>query len=81
MAYPFSKQTVRLSVEIFKTNVRKLSDAKRILAEFTEVYPAFRIDFDLDDSDCILRIEGLDPNVRQIQRHIRAFGFRCAVIR
>ncbi len=45
-------------VEIFKTNVESPEDAALIVAQLLLQTPQFRINFDLDDCDRILRVEG-----------------------
>lgn len=45
-------------VEIFKTNVKNQLLANKIVSELYQLYPDYRINFDLEDCDNILRIEG-----------------------
>ena len=47
-------------VEIFKTNVNNQQLANRIIADLIHLYPNYRINFDLEDCDNILRIEDND---------------------
>lgn len=44
-------------VEIFKTNVESLSRANIIVSKLLKQFPTYRINFDLNDCDKILRIE------------------------
>lgn len=44
-------------VKIFKTNVSKEYLANRIIADLNQLYPNYRINFDLEDCDKVLRIE------------------------
>lgn len=71
---------IRQTVEIFKTNVENITDATRILSEPQEIYPALRINFDLDDCDHILRVEGFEPDVERIQDYLLQSGYRCNLI-
>jgi hypothetical protein len=80
MAFILSNQMIRQTVEIFKTNVQNASEASAILATLSEIYPALRINFDLDDCDNILRVEGLRPDVDRIQKHVQGLGFSCEVL-
>tara|TARA_R110002050_G_scaffold34230_1_gene86574 strand:+ start:14085 stop:14333 length:249 start_codon:yes stop_codon:yes gene_type:complete len=44
-------------VEIFKTNVNNQRLASMIISDLNQLYPEYRINFDLEDCDNILRIE------------------------
>lgn len=44
-------------IEIFKTNVNNPQLANKIIAELNQLYPEYRINFDLEDCDNVLRIE------------------------
>lgn len=55
MEHPWRTQAV---VEIFKTNVMKEKLAKKIIADLQQLYPDYCINFDLEDADKVLRIEG-----------------------
>ena len=45
-------------VEIFKTNVQEIAVANYIVEQLLERFPMYTINFDLEDCDKILRIEG-----------------------
>ena len=45
-------------VEIFKTNVSNQQLANQIVGDLKQLYPYYRINFDLEDYDKVLRIEG-----------------------
>jgi hypothetical protein len=44
-------------IEVFKTNVQKAKQAKVVTAVLIEQFPGFKVNFDLDDCDKILRVE------------------------
>ena len=44
-------------VEIFKTNITDISKGNIIIRKLLRRFPSYRINFDLDDCDNILRIE------------------------
>lgn len=46
------------SVEVFKTNVQQQRQAAWLLGLLNRQFPLCRINFDLDDCDRILRVEG-----------------------
>jgi len=45
-------------VEVFKTDVQKKAQSKMLLCVLSEVFPSFKINFDLSDCDKVLRVEG-----------------------
>ncbi|MGM8362258.1 hypothetical protein ACSV4D_10120 [Flavobacterium sp. ARAG 55.4] len=49
--------TTSTAVEIFKTNVTHNQLANKIVADLKHLYPEYRINFDLEDCDKVLRIE------------------------
>jgi hypothetical protein len=44
-------------IEVFKTNVKKKRESKRIIVILLEHFPESKINFDLNDCDKILRFE------------------------
>lgn len=44
-------------IRVYKTNIQRKKDANRILAALAPHYPCSNINFDLEDTDKILRIE------------------------
>ena len=53
-------------VEVFKTNVQKKSQSKMLLSVLYEIFPSFKINFDLSDCDKVLRVEGDDIKTLRI---------------
>ncbi|MBK6731345.1 MAG: hypothetical protein IPG60_10410 [Bacteroidetes bacterium] len=47
-----------MQVEVFKTNITTQKEAKKIIALIKRLSPNLKTNFDLDDCDKILRIEG-----------------------
>jgi hypothetical protein len=66
-------------VEIFKTNVYRMKDAQRIVATLVSLFSAYKINFDLDDEERILRIESsqLEIETNSIVRNMFEWGYRC----
>jgi len=64
-------------VEVFKTDVYEMADAKTILALLYEHFPDSRINFDLEDCDKVLRIEGKDIVASKVRTLITKQGFIC----
>lgn len=44
-------------VEVFKTNISKQKQSKQIIVKLNQMFPKYKINFDLEDCDNILRVE------------------------
>ena len=64
-------------VEIFKTNVRKKADAIYIINFLKNLFPDYKINFDLEDCDKILRVEALELNPKNIIQYVNNLGYIC----
>ncbi|MEB0249809.1 hypothetical protein QN344_06655, partial [Mucilaginibacter sp. 5B2] len=64
-------------IEIFKTNVRQKRISKMLLKALLEQFPARKINFDLDDCDKILRVEGRDFCPHRIIALLTLNGHYC----
>jgi len=66
-------------VMVFKTNVQDRLAASHIILGLQQALSHCRINFDLDDCDRILRIEGQQDaiNEAEIQLLLAAYGYRC----
>ena len=67
-------------VEVFKTNVQKKTQCKMLLSILSEAFPSTKINFDLWDSDKVLRIEGDNIKVSRIMLLLKENGFKCEVL-
>lgn len=67
-------------VEVFKTNVRRKSQSKKMLPILCEVFPLFKINFDLTDCDKILRVEGEHIETEKIAVCMNDNGFQCETL-
>jgi hypothetical protein len=67
-------------VEVFKTNVKKTPQARRLVSLLTLHFPASRINFDLQDCDKVLRVEGDDVAPAKIMGLVQGSGFACNVL-
>ncbi len=67
-------------VEIFKTNVREMAEAASIIRHLHAHFPNYRINFDLQDCDNVLRIETLNGDIDQkkIERLLTIRGYDCS---
>jgi len=67
-------------IEVFKTNVQKVSQANKLIALLRQYFPDSKINFDLKDCDKILRVEGVNFMVEKIMMLVNERGFVCKVL-
>lgn len=67
-------------VEVFKTNVLKKGEAKHLTAKLLSHFPQCKINFDLQDCDKILRVEGRQILPEKIVEVINGNGYQCKVL-
>jgi len=67
-------------VEVFKTNVQQRKKAVQLLEVLSQEFPLFRINFDLDDCDKILRVEGENISHEKIIELFTTNGCQCNVL-
>jgi hypothetical protein len=67
-------------IEVFKTNVKKASQAKKLVTVLQQQLPGTKINFDLSDCDKILRVEGSTFSPVIITNVMLTNGFTCSVL-
>lgn len=67
-------------IEVFKTNVQEPSQAKKLVTLLREHIPNSKINFDLDDCDKVLRVEGKNLAVEKIVGLVKENGYICYVL-
>ncbi len=67
-------------IEVFKTNVRRKNDAKRLLKIFNRHCNECKINFDLSDCDKVLRVEGTNICPDKIIEMVTVNGYQCEVL-
>lgn len=69
-------------VEIFKTNVNSIREARILLGLFRFVFPKFQVNFDLSDVDRILRIESGNEPIRpmEIIDYLNTLGYAVRIL-
>ena len=67
-------------VEIFKTNVKKKRRSEKVVSLLSMKYPDLKINFDLEDCDKILRIEGESFCPTRITKKMNKLGHKCLVL-
>ena len=67
-------------VEVFKTNVQEEDLARQLTSRLLTHFPHHKINFDLQDCDKILRVEGTAISRERIIELITSEGFQCHVL-
>jgi len=67
-------------IEVFKTNVCEPEEAKKLVDLLQQHFPCCKINFDLDDCDKVLRIEGNDFVSGNVIRVLIKRGFMCNLL-
>lgn len=69
-------------VEVYSTNVENQKQADFLLHQLLKVFPAYKINFDLEDCDNILRVESSweTMEVLQVIALLKDFGFTAQVL-
>ncbi|MEX2379730.1 MAG: hypothetical protein WD530_03240 [Vicingaceae bacterium] len=68
-------------VEVFKTNIELEKEAGLVLKTIEKRVPNYRITFDLEDCDRILRVEsGSQINSNLIIKEVSALGFQASIL-
>lgn len=78
-----SQITQLKTVKIFKTNTRNDKDAAKIATSLLTIYPLYKINFDLEDGDNILRVEAdqFEIETDHIIKYMVDLGYSCEVIK
>ena len=67
-------------IEVFKTDIELASDADGLTQLLLQHFPGSRINFDLQDCDRILRVEGKDFSPDKIMMLVHKNGFHCEIL-
>lgn len=67
-------------VEVFRTNVAEASVANKLVHLLAQYFPGSRINFDLEDCDKILRMEGSLFGIQQVITLLQENGIDCSVL-
>jgi len=67
-------------IEVFKTNVQEFSEARMLVALLSRHFPNSKINFDLDDCDKVLRVEGNNLRIEKVMTLVTQRGFLCTVL-
>ena len=67
-------------IEVFTTDVQQAFHAKALVSWLLKHFPGSKINFDLDNCDKILRIEGINFIPENIVMLVKEKGFNCKVL-
>lgn len=67
-------------IEVFKTNVQNKDIANQIIEELSSHLPSSYINFDLNDCDCILRIEHGENIIEKVYHVFEKLGHSCEIL-
>jgi hypothetical protein len=64
-------------IEVFKTNVQLEEEAATLAGKLSLEFPLTKINFDLEDCDKVLRVEGKDVAPHKIIEMLSSDGYQC----
>ncbi|ABQ07314.1 hypothetical protein [Flavobacterium johnsoniae] len=67
-------------IEVFKTNVQEVEESIMIIGKLLEHFPNSAINFDLEDCDKILRVNGASISNPKIIELLNSYGFHCEAL-
>ena len=67
-------------VEVFKTNIRDYYQSQLLIKKLRKRFPGSNINFDLDDCDKVLRVEGNSICPVKIVDLLIANGYECVAL-
>lgn len=67
-------------IEIFRTSVNDELESQRIIALLQSTQPNLKVNFDLEDPDKILRVEGYPMDLQIINDTLKKHGHQIEII-
>jgi len=67
-------------VKVFKTSVKYKKYARKLVSKIRLQFPELLVNFNLEDCDNILRLEGLSIQENKIKRIVISEGFFCEAL-
>lgn len=67
-------------VEVFKTNIQEKKQALVLFKVLVSHFPLFKINFDLEDCDKILRVEGDSISYEKIINIVNTNGYQAQIL-
>lgn len=75
-----SRERQNSMVEVFKTNVAEVNESKKIIQKLLQRFPEAKINFDLEDCDKILRVQGDYISIETVIEALNLGGFYCEIL-
>jgi hypothetical protein len=67
-------------IEVFKTDVQSVEQSKPLIRKLKNNIPGGCVNFDLEDCDKVLRVEGDGFSVEAIIKLLRKNGHHCEIL-
>jgi hypothetical protein len=69
-------------VEVFKTNVSDREQANNVIEELHKIFPLYKVNFDLEDCDKILRVasDRISIESDQIMDVLKKIGLKAEIL-
>jgi hypothetical protein len=67
-------------IEVFKTSINEQGQAEMILSALANSFPTIKPNFDLDDCDHVLRVEGSGFSIVETINLLQANGHHCEIL-
>lgn len=68
-------------VDVFKTDVNVAGQAMKLVSRIRQEFPDLLVNFDLEDCDKILRVEGITIQKDKITKTLVSQGYLCEVLK
>lgn len=72
--------TITMMIEVFKTDVQQAGTANLLVAKLILLFPGSHVNFDLEDCDRVLRVEGENICTEKIKQLLGSSGYNCHVL-
>ena len=69
-----------MMIEVFKTDVQKVESSKMLITQLLAHWPACKINFDLEDCDRVLRVEGEGFCADRVIELLKLNGHYCEIL-
>ncbi|MFT3678886.1 MAG: hypothetical protein QM791_01360 [Ferruginibacter sp.] len=68
-------------LEIYKTNVKTKAESRKVVRSLQAIFPSAVINFDLQDCDKILRVNGIKASeTTGVICHLLQLGHHCEIL-
>lgn len=67
-------------IEVYRTNIEDDNEAAAIAVSLLKEFPYLKINFDLEDCDKIMRVQGTFIPCKQIRSMVSDNGYECSIL-